>query len=142
MKTDEKTLTMQLVLSDLSYETEQFVNRVFEYAENKFIAVSWDNNKFIFIDNAQEAIVGILSHPVPDKFNIRCWGLARVADFDMETNPFIISRDNTGYILIDVKKQKVYLLANSPISANLFGHGDILRVSKLENNKSRIITVI
>ena len=60
----------------------------------------------------------------------------------METNPFIISRDNTGYILIDVKKQNAYLLANSPISANLFGHGDILRVSKLENNKSRIITVI
>jgi hypothetical protein len=60
----------------------------------------------------------------------------------LETNPFIISRDNTGYILIDVKKQKSYLLANSPISANLFGHGDILRISKLENGKQRIITVI
>ena len=40
-----------LVLRDISYETEQFVNRIIEYDKEKYLAVSWDNNKFIFIDN-------------------------------------------------------------------------------------------
>jgi hypothetical protein len=51
MRLDDKTLTMQLIQDDLSYETEQFVNRVIEYEHNKFLAASWDNNKFIFIDH-------------------------------------------------------------------------------------------
>ena len=29
--------------------------------------MSWDNNKFIFIDHAKEQIVGILEHPSEDK---------------------------------------------------------------------------
>lgn len=133
---------MQLILEDLSYETEQFVNRVIEYDQDKFLAVSWDNNKFIFIDHKQEAIVNILTHPMPEKFNIRCWGLAKVADFDMERNPFIMTRDNTGYVLVNVKTSKAYQLAISPVSANLFGHGDILRITKTDLQKNRIITVI
>jgi hypothetical protein len=108
------------------------VNRVLEYEQDKFLAVSWDNNKFIFIDHKLEAIVGILAHPMPEKFNIRCWGLAKVADFDINRNPFIMSRDNTGYILINVKTIKAYQLAISPITANLFGHGDILRIVKMD----------
>jgi hypothetical protein len=67
-----------------------------------------------------------------DKFNIRCWGLSKVADFDMISNPWIIARDNTGYVLINVKTIRAYQLAISPISANLFGHGDILRTTKIE----------
>lgn len=99
---------------------------------NKFLAVSWDNNKYIFIDHDEEAIVNILAHPMQDKYNIRCWGLAKVADFDMMKNPWIMSRDNTGYVLINVKTIKAYQLAISPISANLFGHGDILRITKID----------
>lgn len=142
LKTDSKTLTMQLILNDLSYETEQFVNRVIEFEFGKFLAVSWDNNKFIFIDHNQESIIAILSHPMPDKFNIRCWGLQKVADFDVVKNPFILSRDNTGYVLLNIKTVKAYQLAISPISANLYGHGDILRVMKIEQDKTRVITVI
>ena len=62
-------------LLDISYETEQFVNRLLEYENEKYIAVSWDNNKFIFIDNIQEKITCIVTHPEVDKLNIRCWGL-------------------------------------------------------------------
>lgn len=50
----------------MSYETEQFVNRVLEYEEDKFIAVAWDNNKYIFIDNKAENITHILAHPLSD----------------------------------------------------------------------------
>ena len=53
-----------------------------------------------------------------------------------------MSRDNTGYVLINVKTIKAYQLAISPISANLFGHGDILRMTKIDQFKNRIITVI
>lgn len=82
-------------------------------------------------------------HPLTEKFNIRCWGLAKVADFDLEKNPFVISRDNAGYVLINVKTNKAYMLCKNPISANLYGHGDILRVIKgPEPGKCRIITVI
>ena len=75
---------MSLELQDVSYETEQFVNRVLEYDEDKFIAVAWDNNKYIFIDNKAENITQILAHPLQDKTNLRCWGLAKVGDFDIE----------------------------------------------------------
>ena len=51
MELEEKTLKMMIMLQDLSYETEQFVNRIMEYDTNKYMAVSWDNNKFIFIDH-------------------------------------------------------------------------------------------
>jgi len=142
MKSDDKTLTMQLFLCDLSYETEQFVNRVIEYDNDKFLAVSWDNNKFIFIDHKQENIVNILTHTMPEKFNIRCWGMAKVADFDIVKCPFVMTRDNTGFVLVNVKTIKAYQLALSPISANLFGHGDILRIAKGEAGKMRLITVI
>lgn len=51
MNYDDKTLQVSLTLRDISYETEQFVNRIIEYEQEKYLAVSWDNNKFIFIDN-------------------------------------------------------------------------------------------
>jgi hypothetical protein len=47
-------------MGDVSYETEQFVNRVLEYESNRFLAVQWDNNKFIFIDHSKEQIVAAL----------------------------------------------------------------------------------
>ena len=75
MLTDETTMTSVLKLQDISYETEQFVNRVLEFDQEQYLAVSWDNNKFIFIDNRQEQIKSILTHPQKDKSNVRCWGL-------------------------------------------------------------------
>ena len=57
---------------------------------------------------------------------MRCWGMAKISDFEINKRPFVISRDNTGIILIDVKNFKTYKLSNSPITVNLFGHGDIL----------------
>lgn len=69
--------------------------------------------------------------------------MAKVADFDLDKMPFILSRDNAGYVLINVKTQKVWMLCRSPITANLYGHGDILRVVKgAEPGKCRIVTVI
>ena len=58
--------------------------------------------------------------------------------------PYIVSRDNTGLVLIDVKNYVAYLFAQAPISVNLFGHGDILRVINAEVNvpgggKARLI---
>jgi len=126
---EDKTLRMCVMLQDLSYETEQFVNRILEYAENKFLAVSWDNNKFIFIDHEQEQITSILEHPQHlHKFNVRCWGLVKLPDFDAESNPFIVSRDNTGFVIINVKTLTAHQLQLSPITVNLYGHGDILRI--------------
>ena len=83
-----------------------------------------------------------MTHPFKEKSNVRCWGLQKAVDFEMVSNPFVISRDNTGYVLINVKTMKAYQLLISPISANLFGHGDILRVFKSENGHMRILTII
>ena len=118
------------------------MNRIIEYDKEMYLAVSWDNNKYIFIDNRQENITNILNHPVTDKTDIRCWGLSKVGNFDLETCPFVMSRDNLGYVLINVKTIKTYMLCNSPVSANLFGHGDILRIVKQDNDRQRIMTVI
>jgi hypothetical protein len=98
------------------------------------LAVAWDNNKFIFIDNESESITCILNHPTSEKQNIRCWGLAKVSDFDINKCPFVISRDNIGYVLINVKTMKAYQWTFSAITANLFGHGDILRVVRVDDN--------
>jgi hypothetical protein len=63
MVLDEQTMQSGLQLRDISYETEQFVNRIIEYDQEKYLAVSWDNNKYIFIDNNEEQITNILAHP-------------------------------------------------------------------------------
>jgi len=99
---DPKTLVISIALNDLSYETEQFVNKVIEYDKGLFLAVAWDNNKFIFIDNKLESVDSIILHPKNDNFNIRCWGLEKVPDFDLKKCPFIVARDNIGIVLIDV----------------------------------------
>lgn len=56
IKCDPKTVIFSVSLSDLSYETEQFVNKVIEYETGHFLAVAWDNNKYIFIDHTREVI--------------------------------------------------------------------------------------
>ena len=42
--------------------------------------------------------------------------------------PFVMARDNTGIVLIDVRNRVAYMFAHAPIKANLFGHGDILKI--------------
>ena len=49
--TDVNTLTMSLHLSELSYITEQFVNKIVEFSPGHFLASVWDSNKFIVIDH-------------------------------------------------------------------------------------------
>lgn len=143
MELEEKTLKMMIMLQDLSYETEQFVNRIIEYSDDKYMAVSWDNNKYIFIDHKQESITSIVNHPAPDKFNVRCWGLQKVVDFDCNKMPWLISRDNCGFVLINVRTYKSYMLYESAITVNLYGHGDILRVCKTnEPNRFKIVTLV
>ena len=120
---------VQLELQDLSYESDQFVNRVIEYDIDKFLGVAWENNKFIFIDHQKEKITDIVPHPKPNQ-KMRCWGLQKVADFDKVSCPFIIARDNSGLVLVNIKTKKTYFLMSCTIQANLFGGGDILRIMK------------
>lgn len=94
------------------------------------MAVAWDNNKYIFIDHPQERIEQIIMHPKKDNFSVRCWGLELVPDFDMKKCPFALARDSVGLVLIDISKRKAFLLTETPITVNLFGHGDILRLLK------------
>jgi hypothetical protein len=56
VRCDPKSFAFSVTLSELSYETEQFVNKVIEYREGQFLAVAWDNNKYIFIDHLKERI--------------------------------------------------------------------------------------
>lgn len=70
-------------------------------------------------------------HPYKENFHIRCWGLAKVPNFDIVSCPFVIARDNVGLTLIDVKNFKVYMFSRSPITSSLFGHGDILKLTSV-----------
>jgi hypothetical protein len=58
-----------------SYEMDHFVNRAIEYCPDKILAVTWDNNKVIFIDHEKGQITNIVEHPQSDEKLIRCWGL-------------------------------------------------------------------
>ena len=99
-----------------------------EYKAGQFLAVAWDNNKFIFIDHIQARIEQIIMHPHKENHSVRCWGLELMPNFDMKKCPFALVRDSVGLVLIDISKRKAFLLAELPISVNLYGHGDILRV--------------
>lgn len=67
-------------------------------------------------------------HPLAQRTQTRCWGLAKMPNYDYQKCPFVLSRDNTGVILVDVRNCVAYIFAQNPIKANLFGHGDILKV--------------
>ena len=142
VRCDPKSFAFSVTLSELSYETEQFVNKVIEYREGHFLAVAWDNNKYIFIDHLKERIEQIIMHPRKDNYSVRCWGLELLPDFDLKTCPFAIARDNIGIVLIDISRRRAFLLADLPISVNLFGHGDILRLLKTDSGETIISTVV
>ena len=119
------------------------MNRVLEYEPGKFLAATWDNTKLIFIDHQNEKLEQTIEHPSSkDQPKTRCWGLLKVPDYHTTANPFIISRDNTGLILVNVRAAKSFKLSDSAISANLFGHGNILRVQKTLFNTLKICTVM
>ena len=60
--------------------------------------------------------------------------MQKVPGFNFNKMPFVICRDNTGIVLVDVRNCVSYMFAKAPIKANLFGHGDILRVVFTEVN--------
>lgn len=84
------------------------MNKVIEYDANKFLGVAWDNNKFIFIDHSKEQVISIVQHPSSASGKVKNWGLQMVPDFDVIKCPFVIARDNTGFVLINVRTIKVY----------------------------------
>lgn len=106
------------------------------------MAVAWDNNKYIFIDHLKERVEQIIMHPRKDNYSVRCWGLELMPDFDMKTCPFAIARDNIGIVLIDISGRRAYFLTDLPISVNLFGHGDILKLLKTDSGNTIISTVV
>ncbi len=126
----------------MSYETEQFVNKVIEYETGHFLAVAWDNNKYIFIDHTREVIEQIIMHPSKDNYSVRCWGLELVPDFDLKRCPFVLARDNIGLVLINVSKKKAFLFMDLPISVNLFGHGEILRLLRSQSGNIGLTTIV
>ena len=56
--------------------------------------------------------------------------------------PFVIARDNVGLTLIDVKNFRAFMFTVSPITVNLFGNGDILRIIATQQGKCRILTLV
>lgn len=99
---------MSLHLNEVSYFTEQFVNKIIEFAPGHFLAAVWDSNKYIVIDHEQERIETTIVHPHKENYQCRCWGLVKYPGFDIDTLPFLVVRDNTGVVLIDVKQYKAY----------------------------------
>ncbi len=83
----------------------------------------------------------IVAHPVSTVTSMRCWGLQKVAEFSMAKCPFVLARDNLGFVAINVKTYKAYQICKNTITANLFGHGDILKVIRIDEKRSRVLTV-
>jgi hypothetical protein len=54
--------------------------------------------------------------------------LQKIPGFDYEQLPFIVARDNLGIQFVDVRNLVAYCFAESPIGANLFGHGQVLEM--------------
>ena len=99
------------------------------------MAAVWDNSKYILIDHEQERMGKHIPHPLAKKMtHARCWGLQKIPGFSLARLPYIVCRDNTGLVLIDVRNCAAYMFAQAPISVNLFGHGDILRIINSEVN--------
>lgn len=131
---DQMTGMMSLHLSPTAYVTEQFVNKVIEFDHGRFLAAVWDSSKYILIDHEQEKLGKNIMHPMATTMQARCWGMQKVPGFSFSKMPFVLCRDNTGIVLVDVRNCIAYMFAKAPIKANLFGHGDILRVVHVDVN--------
>ena len=54
--------------------------------------------------------------------------MQKIPNFNFNSLPFVLCRDNTGIVLVDVRNCVAYMFAKASIKANLFGHGDVLKV--------------
>ena len=55
--------------------------------------------------------------------------------------PLVLARDNLGFVLINVKTYQAYQICENTITVNLYGHGDILKVIRIDETRSRVLTV-
>jgi len=125
---DQLTGMVSLHLNPTAYVTEQFVNKVIEFEHGRFLAAVWDSSKYIVIDHEQEKLGKNIVHPMASTTQARCWGMQKLPNFDFNKLPFVLCRDNTGIVLVDVRNCVAYMFAKAQIKANLFGHGDVLKV--------------
>lgn len=91
------------------------MNKVLEFEHGRFLAALWDSNKYLIIEHEQEKMGKNIVHPMGHKQNSRCWGMTKAPGYDYLRSPFIICRDNTGIIFVDVNNCKAYVFANAPI---------------------------
>ena len=116
---------LDISLQGERYLKGQFVNKFYEFEQNKFIACVWDTQEYNIIDRNQQSIIKTIKHPLGE---FRCWGLTV---FPRIKN-LMISRDNLGLWIIDLKNAKSYCLSKDLelMKHNLFGHGSILEVEE------------
>lgn len=125
-------------IAEPKFKTDFFVNKVYEYTPGKFVCCAWDNKSIFFIDQALNEIEFTIEQPEAQK----CYGITKIPAFDIKDCPFLLSRGNRGTILIDAKNHKAHTLSEEQISANLFGHGDLLRVSATAFDQTKVLTMV
>jgi hypothetical protein len=119
VREDPKTLAVQLNLMEVTYKTDQFVNKLIEYEPNKFVCETWDHNKLIFIDHEANKLEKIIEHPGGQR--TRCWGFLKLPEATMLQIPFLMSRDSSGFRLINTKTFRSFTLSSNEIKSNLSG---------------------
>ena len=92
----------------------------------------WDEDTFYIVNRKKRQVQNKIKHPDGD---FKCWGISKMPSFDLNEFPYLLSRDDRGITLLDVKKFKAISLTvnNGAITQNLFGHGSILKVVQKRN---------
>jgi len=87
----------------------------------------WDENIYYIVNRKLNQVQFKIQHPRGD---FKCWGMKAMPNFDLVEFPYILTRDDQGMNLLDLKKNKAITIANTngAISSNLFGHGNILQI--------------
>ena len=92
----------------------------------------WGNQNFHIVDLRSMQITYQIMHPIKDfEENPKNWGI-RPFLYNKNKLQYVISRDNLGFCLIDVRNKKAYTIKEQQISQNLFGHGQILEITDSE----------
>ena len=130
--------SIELLVAEQKFKTDFFVNKVYEYVPGKFVCAAWDNKSIFFIDYERNEVEFTIEQPEPQK----AYGIAKIPHFDIIDCPFLLSRGNRGTILIDVKNRKAHTFSEEQISANLYGHGDLLRVSATAFDQTKVLTMV
>ena len=77
------------------------------------MAAVWDLNEYWLInllESISEPEIRVIEHPNRAIKKVRCWGLELVPDYDYSTRPYAVARDNTGLLVIDLKRAKAVSL--------------------------------